>query len=259
MTRHEPLPGAVGDPLLPPRRVGRTLAEARTAAGVSPAEAGRAVGGAEDRWDEWTVLEVEAGRRMLDDDELRSLAELYGLELTTVVPERSRLVVDLEEGRLDADGNVRRIPVAASRHEVLERYLALVYAMREVEPGVVVDLRFDDLDVLAGVLDSAPDDLERELRDLMSDAAGPVRGRLGQLAGRLLLPVAGIVVAATAVGTLLLVPVDDSAAATPPERPTASASSVPDGADDVPVDIGTAVVQERADDGTPGPVTERNG
>lgn len=260
MDRHEPRPAPIEDPLLPPRRVGRVLARARIDAGVSESDAGRVLGG---RWDGDAVRDVEAGRRPVDDDDLRALAGLYGMELASAVPERSRLVVDLEEGRVGADGHVRPLPAAASADEVLERYLALVYSMRGLAPGVVVDLRYDDLDVLSCTLGPPAADVESRLRNLMVVHPAPVRRRLGALAGRALLPVAGVLVAATTAGALVLVPADDSAASAPATPPATGAVEV--GAAERgpveagPVEIGTAAVQERGPDGGPGPVRVREG
>jgi hypothetical protein len=227
------------EPLVPPRRLGRLLAEARVACGMSVVDASSAVAVPLNRYE---VLDIEVGRRGVSELELRALALLYGIEVSDVVPPRCRLVVDLQEGCIDAGADGARVPSGARRREVLSRYLGLVYAMRGESPGTVVPLRFDDVEVLAAALDWDHLGVEQELRALMRAAAGPLRTRVAGLRGRLVVPLAGIVVAATAAGTLVLVPADDSAAEDGP----------------APAEIGVAVVQERLPDGTPGPIVVRD-
>jgi hypothetical protein len=157
-------------------------------------------------------------------------------------------VVDLSEGTLSAGGQlVQMAPSEVERRDVLARYLSMVYAMRHVDPGTVVPLRLPDLEVLEGVFAAPRRELEDELRDLMVDRNGSVAHRTSRLRGRLLVPVVGVLVAATTVGTLLLVSSDSGAAAGPT-----------DSGDAVEVEIGDAVVQERLPDGTPGPVVPRS-
>lgn len=254
---------AVADPLLPPRRVGRALAQARVIAGLSREQVALALGG---RLGEDDLLDVEAGRRALADEELAALARCYGVEVSTVVPSRGELVVDLTEGVLDAGGRRVDLAPAAGGREVLERYLALVYAMRDAQPGTTVPLRFDDVSVLARVLDRDHVDVERDLLELMATASAPVRDRMRRLRGRVLLPMAGVVVAVTAAGTLLLVPPTDSGAAPAPRVDAVAttstvapaATTAPADPAAVPVEIGDAVVQERGPDGSAGPVQVRD-
>jgi hypothetical protein len=230
------------DPLIPPRRLGRLLAEARVAQGMSVADACRSL---EVTLAEHDVIAIEVGRRPVSEPELRALALLYGIEVSEVVPRRCRLAVDLQEGCIDA-GDGGRVATGTRRREVLRRYLGLVYAMRDEEPGTVVPLRFDDVEVLAAALDWDHLGVEQELVELMRGPVTPLRVRVAAMRGRVLVPLAGVVVAATAAGTLVLVPADDSAAEDGPAPAT------------VPVEIGDAVVQERLPDGTPGPVVVRD-
>ena len=64
-----------------------------------------------------------------------------------------------------------------------------------------------------------------------------------------MVPIAGVVVAATTLGTLLMV--SGPSGATESQDPSAD---LPDASE---VEIGEAVVQERLPDGTPGPVVPR--
>ena len=231
--------------LVPPKRLGNLLAQARAANGFSLDEASRALGGA---WSSMALLEVETGRRPLLDPEVKELTSLYDIPTSTLIPARSRLTIDITEGTLAIGGETVRFEHSdAERREVLSRYLSMVYAMRDVEPGKTVPLRLPDLEVLEGVFHTGRRDLEDELRELMVDPSGSVSYRTRRLRGRLLVPLAGVLVAATTVGTLLLVSNDSGASA----APTGSG-------DAVPVEIGTAVVQERLPDGSPGPVLPRS-
>jgi transcriptional regulator with XRE-family HTH domain len=230
--------------LVPPKRLGNLLAKARVANGYSLEEASRALGGS---WSPMALLEAETGRRPLQDPEVKELTSLYDIPTSTLIPARSRLTIDITEGTLAIGGETVQLEHSdAERREVLSRYLSMVYAMRDVTPGKTVPLRLPDLDVLQGVFHTGRRDLEDELRELMVDPSGSVSFRTSRLRGRLLVPLAGVLVAATTVGTLLLVSNDSSAS---PAQPAAG--------DAVAVEIGDAVVQERLPDGTPGPVLPR--
>jgi hypothetical protein len=199
--------------------------------------------------DDLELLEVETGRRPLTDHELEALAGLYEIETSTMVPGRSRLEIDLDEGVIRARSGEMPIDPASHRRDVLAKYLALVYSMRAAQPGTALPLRLDDLDVLADVFGAERRELEDELHQLMAGEPEPVRKRFRLLRGRLMVPVVGVMVAATAAGTLVLVPSQESSADTP---------TVGSGAEPNPeVEIGDAVVQERSADGTPGPVEVR--
>ena len=241
--------------LVPPKRLGKLLAEARVARGYSLEEAARSLGG---DWGTVELLEAETGRRPLTDVEVKELTDFYEIPTSTLIPERSRLVVDLEEGLMEVGGeSVRLEPSAVQRRDVLARYLSMVYAMRDVPPGRPVPLRLPDLLVLEGVFSTHRRQIEDALRELLVDRTGSVGFRTRRLRGRLVVPIAGVVVAATTLGTLLLVSGPSGAAETDgadgPARDVTEAH-----ADEPEVEIGDAVVQERLPDGTPGPVVPRS-
>ncbi len=248
--------------LLPPKRLGALLAEARVDGGYSLTEAADALGTS---WSPLTLLEVETGRRPVMDPEVKALTELYGIPTTTLIPERSHLVVDLTEGTLAAgDRTIRFESDTVERREVLAQYLAMVYSMRDVRPGTAVPLREPDLEILEGVLGVPRRNVESELHALMMSPDGHVAHRMGRLRGRLLIPIIGVVVAVTAAGTLLLVSGDSDASVVTSTDDTETVET-PAGAEpgaETPgspeVEIGDAVVQERLPDGTPGPVVTRD-
>lgn len=232
--------------LLPPKRLGTLLAEARLSGGFSLVEAADALG---PDWSPVELLEVETGRRPVLDPDLEVLTGLYGIETTSLIPERSRLVIDLDERVLEVGQHQVAIGGdTVQEREVLSQYLAMVYTMRDLPPGTRLTLRTPDLDVLGTALQRPVEDLEDELHRMMVEAATVVEPRMQRLRGRILIPAIGLVVAATTAGLLLLV--SDSDATPAPEGADAPAA--------VDTQIGDAVVQERLPDGTPGPVQVRD-
>ena len=232
--------------LLPPKRLGTLLAEARLSGGYSLVEAADSLG---DAWSPLELLEVETGRRPVLDPDLEVLTDLYGIPTTSLIPERSRLVIDLDEGVLGVGSQqVVLGGETAQEREVLSQYLAMVYTMRDLRPGLTVPLRTPDLEVLSTALHRPSDELEDELLQMMVDAGTIVEPRMARLRGRLLIPAVGLIVAATTAGMLLLVSNDSDA------------TPAPDGANApaVDVEIGDGVVQERLPDGSPGPVVVRD-
>jgi transcriptional regulator with XRE-family HTH domain len=244
--------------LVPPRRLGQLLATARVQSGYSLEEATDALGSS---WSPLALLEVETGHRPVVDRDLALLTTLYGIPTTNLIPARSHLLLDLDEGRLEVGDRTATLEGdSLERRDVLARYLSMVYAMRDVNPGQTVPLRLPDLEILSGVLGAPRRQVEDELHELMVRNPDLVSARTRRLKGRLLVPVLGVLVAVTAVGTLLLVNDSDAAdvsstggapATTVVESPTAPAG-------EVPTEIGDAVVQERLPDGSPGPVETRD-
>jgi hypothetical protein len=87
---------------------------------------------------------------------------------------------------------------------VLIRYLALVHRLRGEPVGTKLEIRELDVGVLATALELDEDEIETRLHRLMGDREA-VRVSERGLRRRLLVPMAGVVVAVTAVGVLLLV------------------------------------------------------
>lgn len=231
--------------LLPPKRLGSLLAEARLAGGYSLVEAADSLGS---DWSPVELLEVETGLRPVLDPDLEVLTDLYGIQTTSLIPERSRLVIDLEEGVLGVGSRQVVLGGHTSQdREVLGEYLAMVYAMRDLPPGMSVPLRTPDLEVLGSALHRPTEDLEAELRQMMLDAGVVVEPRMRRFKNRLLIPAIGLVVAATTAGMLLLVNDSDATPASDGANPPVA----------VDTEIGDGVVQERLPDGSPGPVEVR--
>jgi len=185
--------------LVPPRRLGSLLRQARLAAGSEIDDfAARGEFGVVD------LDDIENGRRSVDDSTLATLLSLYGIEDAGLLPARSRLVIDLDAGRIAVDQVDLTVDGSAGADRVLARYLALVYRLRELPLGTQLSLRDVDLDVLSRALAIDAVEVEHRLERLMREKSVIDRDQ-SRLRRRLLVPLAGVVVAATAVGVLVLV------------------------------------------------------
>lgn len=231
--------------LVPPVRLGRLLRDAREANGLSVVDLTRRCGFA---YDEDWFTDVESGRVPLDEPQVRWLSALYGVGAGELVPARSQLVIDLDEGVLALGG--RTVPVHAAREDVavtaervLTNYLALVYLLRDVPVGTPIALRESDIDVLAHSLQRNRRDIQAGIARLLSAETAAVAQRSQLLRRRVVVPLAGILVGLTAVGGLLLVRASDSDAMA--ENPPAVDSGPEATAATIPVEIGDAVVLER--------------
>ncbi len=185
--------------LVPPRRLGSLLRQARVAGGMDLDElAARGEFGPVD------LDDIEEGRRSVDDPTLARLLSLYGIEDTGLLPERPRLVIDLDSGRIAVDQADITVGETTDTDAVLTRYLALVYRLRDLPLGTPIQLRDVDLDVLSTALEIESSDIEFRLERLMGQKDA-LRSDQRNLRRRLLVPLAGVMVAATAVGVLVLV------------------------------------------------------
>lgn len=245
--------------LVPPRRLGQLLANARITQGYSLDEAAEELG---DNWSSLSLLEIETGHRTAPDADVRFLANFYGIHTDTLIPSRSKLQLDLSEGVLSAGHHATKLGSdKVHRRDVLSSYLSMVYVMRDIKPGHAIPLRLDDLSTLSVALEFPTRSIEDELRLMMINEVGNLGRRGSRLRGRVLVPIIGVVVAVTVAGTLLLVSDDSGAAEAPAGGAKPAAASVKGdgstGATGAATEIGQAVVQERLPDGTPGPVQVR--
>lgn len=222
--------------LVPPRRLGGLLRQSRVAAGL---ELQQLAGGTE-----LTAVDlddIEHGRRLVDDRMLERLVALYGIEEAGLLPERSQLVIDLDEGRVAIDDrDAGGADDLATTDAILARYLALVYHLRELPLGTKIGLRDADVDVLATALGLTPSDVEVRLFALMADEDTVARDQQ-RIRRRLLMPIVGVVIAAVSSGVLLLVAEDESVVEDAPvATEAATAGEVSMAADGgVATDIGT--------------------
>jgi hypothetical protein len=228
--------------IVPARRLAQLLAEARRDHDERLTEVAARSGG---RFSTGDLLALEAGTFELDDEVVRDALAAYDVDPGVLSPERSRLVIDLDHRRLRAGEHEQRLG-APTADEVLTTYLSLVYTMRHAEPGTPVALRDADISVLSRVLELTSGDVTERLVHLMEDPDELVTRRHRWLRRRVLVPAAGIVIAATAIGAVVLVN-SSGDAATVPVTTTVPVASTPD------VSLIPPVVQGRNPDGSPGP------
>jgi transcriptional regulator with XRE-family HTH domain len=209
--------------LVPPRRLGALLRNARQGAGQELRELTVSSG--------LSVVElddIEHGRRDLDEATLTALLASYGVDDATLVPARSQLVIDLDEGRIAVNHDGVEVDSSYGPDAILTRYLSLVYRLRELPVGSSLPLRDVDIDVLSTSLSLASLDVEHRLERLIGSTEDVIADQR-RIRRQLVLPLVGVVIAATAVGTLLLVAHSDDPAPAP----------------DVDTAIATAAIQER--------------
>ena len=230
--------------LVPTWRLGSLLRDARQRTGRTIDE----VAAASDRFDASGLADLEAGARPLTDDDLQHVVSLYGVDPDSLVPGRSDLVVDLDENRLATAGHTQPLAgTAPTADEVLASYLSLVYTLRSTAPGTRVPLRDADLDVLARALALATPDVERRLEGLMANPTVELETQSRLLRARVLVPAAGILIAITVAGALIVSSRSDTKPATPPAvvstLPTPVVTTLPPVAVDPNVQIGGAETQ----------------
>ncbi len=225
--------------LVPPRRLGALLRQARVAAGMDLIDLAGAT--------PLSVVDLddlEHGRRMVDDDVLRDLIQLYGVEDAGIVPERSQLVIDLDEGRIAVNRADINIDEVTGPDAVLARYLALVYRLRDLPLGTPIPLRDVDLEILSTALHLETVEVETRLRRLMADE-DEVALDQKRIRRRLLLPLVGVVIAASSAGVLVLVAENSPQ---PEPNPVVTSTAVQPAATDVgtgaivDADVGSARV-----------------
>ncbi len=242
--------------LIPPRRLGALLSESRASQGLTLADMALE---SEGRFSLSALASIERGTTPVFGPDLEEIVELYGLESSSFIPARSKLVLDLDEGRMWVSETRHRTKVGrqASRSDVLSRYLSMVYGMRGIDPGTHITLRNEDLDVLQETLGVGVGRIVAELESLMDDPGGQVSWRSRLLKRSVLVPAAGLLVAFFGAGALVLTSGDAGAAEASQQDNGQATELDSSGVPSDEVELGPAVVQEREADGTPGPIVER--
>lgn len=205
-------------PLVPPARLAVLLTAKRRESGVDLVDLSRR---SEHRFSPSMLEKIERGVVPLDEAALHDLVKIYGLESAISLPKRSKLILDLDALRVGVGDTV--IPFETSTTDVvLERYVSLLYLLRNEKPGRVLPLRDDDLDVLGSTLDLSVTRLTSDLSAIMGAAA--TNQRTSRLSRQLSLGAAGLLVGMTAVGSLIIVGAPD--ASTVAAEPVANSDAV---------------------------------
>lgn len=191
--------GSVEECAVPANRLGQLLVEARLRQGtdleILAQRSAFTVG---------ELRDLEAGHRLLTNDLVAEITSIYEVDCGPIVPQRNRLIIDLNDNKLSAE--TRAIPLESSdRDHILDRYLALVYLLRNTDPGTKVTLRDEDLDILAASLAERRELVEAQLLRAMDPTNTQVGSLFGFLRRHLWVPAAGALVGATSIGALILV------------------------------------------------------
>ena len=167
-------PGMNSSPLMiPPNRLGQLLSEKRICSGTDlealAAESDFTVG---------ELADIEAGHRLLTHETITDVLDLYPVDCGPVLPQRARLVIDLNEHSLRVAEQEIDFDEATNSH-ILERYLSLVYVLRDIEPGTEIPIRGEDLTVLSEALHLDESVIVEELQRAMRPDVKPVRDLVG--------------------------------------------------------------------------------
>ncbi len=150
------------------------------------------------------LRQIEAGSVTLSENDLRTVAHLYNIDLGMVTPGRSTLEIDRSEGLLIVGASTKRFLPDDDDRKIMLRYLALVYKMRDTKPGKPLGPRDNDLFVLAEVFGCSVLDVRQQFDLLSTTAVREIQSFHGSLGWRKILPGLGVLVAITASGGLLL-------------------------------------------------------
>lgn len=242
--------------VVPPGRLGAVLARARSERGIAIDELAER---AEGRFGLDDLLEVEAGHRDLNDADVEFLSSLYDVHVGQLLANRSQLVIDLDRRTLKSGEHERRLPKAkAGKDALLSSYLATVYEMRKIAPGRAIPLRVDDLTVLGTALDADPEMIRADLVALMERPDELVTKRIGLLRKSVIVPAAGVLIGATAIGLVVLVQGWGDPAPTSRPAPTAETVSV-DAAPGAVAVLDPATVQRQTPPSSAAAATPANG
>lgn len=198
--------------LIPPNRFGALLIGSRMQRDLTLVDVARASGG---RFTPKMLEDIERGRIGIDDATAKLIAEIYELHDDRTDSSDNRLVLDLPKGIVGV-GNQALTFDEPTADAALERYVSLLYVMREERPGRRLVLRDADLDVLSVSLDRTQERLAEELWSLMGDSA--TEERTSRLSRRLMFTSAGLLLAVSGGGASLVLLGGDQA------EPVASSS-----------------------------------
>lgn len=181
---------------------------------------GQGVGGmakaSDGRFSKRDLKGFEAGETPLDETTIDELASLYRCDLGEILP--LRLPVVISANRISA-GGVHEDYDAADPQALLAAYLSLVRTLRRQKRAPVVDLRRDDVEVLAGFMKTPHETVVHQLATLMHATQSKRTAMVGVLA-------TGAVVIGL-VGTVAAVGVNESSPPPDPTQTTSVETTVP--------------------------------
>ena len=203
-------------------RLANLMVATRTREGLGVRQMAKRSGG---RFSSKALKEFEAGKRTLDETTVDDLAMLYRCDLGAILP--IRLPVVIGANRVSA-GGVHEEFESTEPEAILSAYLTLVRSLRRQKRTPVVDLRRDDVEVLAGFLQEPHETVVHRLATLMNATQTKRTAMVGVLAtGAAVVGLVGTV-AAVGVGDASpggLVPPDTAVETTIPTTDTQPATT----------------------------------
>lgn len=184
--------------LVPPGRLGALLIKQRNELGCTVAD----LAARSDRFRTLDLDRLERGAADLDEYDIGAVMDLYGLDLSSGSYARSELVVDLGTGQIGTRETSLAFEGRAA-DVVLERYVSLLYLLRDVPVGADLALRANDVDTLTAALERSSDQLLADVEAIINDQRTVDRTR--HLSRRRRVLQAGLLVGASLVGSLVIV------------------------------------------------------
>ena len=186
--------------LLPAHRLGPLLTKQRNENGLNLEDLALQSGG---QFDVDRLGEIERGQRSVGPEQMTQLSALYRVDCHTIVPQRAKLCLDL--GAQSLRVGEEEVRLRRKNHKyVLDRYLGLVYLLRNIEPGTEIPMRADDLAILEASLNERAELLEEQLLAAMAANDQALVSLIVRLRSTLIIPAAGILVGAVTLGSLVL-------------------------------------------------------
>jgi hypothetical protein len=206
-------------------RLANLLVHTRTRNGLTVAALAKASGG---KFAKHDLKEFERAGRALTEDVIDELAQLYRCDLGAILPLRLSVVVT--SNRVIA-GGVHEDYQPDDPDSLLTAYLTLVRTLRRQKKAPVVDLRRDDVEVLAGFLRESHETVVHRLASLMHATQAKRTAMVGVLAsGAAVIGLVGSAMAldatdATPVGTDPVVTLDSTPETAPSTDPSTTVAT----------------------------------
>jgi hypothetical protein len=166
---------------VPTARLAQLLVIARGGMGISLDDMSERFGG---RFTVFQLMQLEAAILAIDDDDLRAIAKAYGLDYNLFAPARGLLHVDLTAMTISIGETESAFEPGSNSTEVLIRYLALLYNLRQANPGEPIVLRDPDLNELAKAFGCPVAQIDQALRHLMASNAFDIKAQVKALTKR---------------------------------------------------------------------------
>lgn len=111
------------------------------------------------------LQDIEAGRFALDEATIHAVTELYGATIESLLPPRVRLQIS-QDGSIGANG-VEKSFDPHDQTSMLAAYLELIRTLRDRLDATVIELRREDVEMLADHLQALGSEVVTELAVLM--------------------------------------------------------------------------------------------